>query len=686
MKRLSRSAVTFTLTLSLVFSACLSTALAEPANQPQTASANPTSNSVKPESDGFLITLNAAASASLQYPSTENDESATDTSSTTIRELNNSGLIITQSLTLNDGTAALVAKSVDNSDANNKMDSIREIAGVANVQPNYEYRLVETPAGNPLVNDLGILEGSSNSRSIGSLPVIMSLLPANDPFLKSSDPSAARPNQYWAYQTGLVSAWRQAKTNHSVTVAVMDTGALFEHEDLKPNLLTNLSWDTTTNSPIAGTGDPNGHGTFVSGVISGAANNGVGLTGASYNASILPIKVFSKNDEGNWRATSASFIAAYTYLFNLIDSGARTDIHVVNISAGGTATSGMKDSALEQIITKARNEYRIATVSAGGNTHSSDGFYPSDFDSVISVTATTSDGSDYPGADYNIFKDISAPGASVYSAFNSEANAYVKEDGTSVSSPIVAGTVALMFSKNPDATVDSICDDLYSTVGAPIEGSSPGNGIKGALNASGAISKTIDHLQAPYFPDSPSGLWFKGAVDFVSRRGIMNGDPNLGLFLPDVAITREQMAQVLYNYLGNGEIAPDANEADVSQGAFYSAAVNWAIAHRVMEGYDDGSNKFGIGDYLTRQQVARVFSNLLATDTELEKVSYSSLYALPDNADVAAWAKDSVAWSLNNSIIKGVDRDGRRWLEPNAPASRAAVATIMMNAIRSRLM
>lgn len=686
MRRPATTALALTLGLSLCLSGSPLALAATPAlaEQPtaNTAADAATATAAAPETDGVIVTLTSEAGAELQSLSADGDGVP---STSTTQALADAGLAVADA-TSTGGTATLVAHPTDGTSDEDAAAKATTISGVAAAQPNYLYAPVEPIADGTLADRLRDAGAATAATTTDEQPRIASILPANDPLAKVSDPDKATPNEYWAYGSGLVGAWRLAKADHTATVAVMDSGVRLDHEDLKANLLTDLARDVTTDGALPGNGDAFGHGTFVAGVVAGVANNGVGLAGASYNANVLPIKIFQQNASGNWRASTASFLKAYDYIFGLIDSGTRTDIRVVNISAGGNATSGTKDAALEAAIAKAKDTYRIATVCAAGNTASDTGFYPSDFDDVISVTALTTTGDDYPGADYNASKDISAPGDDIYSSYFTSSSSYVSQDGTSTAAPIVSGTLALMFAEKPDATVDEVTKALYETAGTRIGGNAnPNNGSKGALSASRALGKVIDTLPARSFPDVASDDWFAGAVDFVSRRGIMTGYDDTGSFGPNDTITREQMARALYNYFGNGEVSPVADKPDVDQDAYYAKAVNWAIARGIMTGIG-GTDRFGVGEPITRQQIAQTFSNLLATSSDVADPDMTKFDSMPDHATVDGWAINSVAWALNTGIINGSEKDnGQHWILPQESATRAQIATIFNNCLDRQL-
>ena len=700
MKRSAQILCTVALSSAMVLSS-VSPALAVAQAGMGQAMAATTSGSASEQAaktSGILVTLSADAGQAYALMAASEDGVA---QSPEVQELESAGVNVTNQVSTSDGTVMLCAQPAEGMSDAEAVEAALGVAGVASAQPNYVYELIDgDAAAGSLTREMGLLAETDASGS-ETLASELSLIPVNDPYAQVEDASLIG-NQYWAHSANLIGAWREAKADHSVTIAVMDSGASLTHEDLSQNLLTELAYDASEAAPLKdttpeGDGAGNGHGTHVAGIAGAVANNGKGIAGASNNASILPIKV--TNAAGT--VSTESVVAAYNYLFNLIDSGTLTNVHVVNLSLGGNGDA-YDDWALHNVIKRARNsnytdadgmkhDYNIATVCAGGNktttsaTQPDTYMYPSDWEECISVTALETDGTNLPNSQYNLAKDISAPGQNIYSTGKYESNPYITMSGTSMASPIVAGTIALMFSAVPDATVADVCEALYTTATPVVDQQydrTTASGSHGAIDARAATDYLIDHkLAAAEFSDVNEGDWFKESVDYASRRHIMNG--HAGSFTPSADITREQVATVLYNYLGNGEVCEPAEKADVDQSAYYAPAVNWAVAHGIIKGYGN-SDRFGVGDSATREQIAGIFANMLASDEELEDQDQSLYDALPDHEDTSDWAKKSVVWALNKGIINGASfSDGSRKLLPGDDASRAVMAALMMNVIKS---
>jgi len=163
--------------------------------------------------------------------------------------------------------------------------------------------------------------------------------------------------EYYLDASGFNDAFELAKCNGDVTVAVLDTGAptsLFT--DLAANVDYAGARNATTN-PVGTTDvyDSNGHGTEVAGVISGIAGNNTGVTGASWNATILPIKV-----SDTFSFSHDNVLRALDYLISLPESQWPD---VVNMSFGNNANETVQSSYKTRIATlRARGIVCVASV------------------------------------------------------------------------------------------------------------------------------------------------------------------------------------------------------------------------------------------------------------------------------------------------------------------------------------
>lgn len=660
------------LPLSLALSAAL--AAGAVALSPAVALADAT------ESNGILVTLQAPS------PSEVSLLAQADTA------LDAAGVEVTSIVSSEDGTVTVEAQPASGQTDEQALAAARAVLGVESAQLNYVYELidaVEETAGAPAAAPL-----AAPGNGIASLASIS----VNDPFAQVSDPDES-PNQYWLYASGLAEAWDSLPAgaqSNPVTVVTLDSGAQLDHEDLADNLVAEHAYDSANEHPLSqnASTDAYGHGTAVAGVIAAVTNNGIGVAGSTRNAAqVLPIKVIYDSGDFAGKADSASLVRAYDYVLGLIEDGELRNVRVFNLSLGAYGQSFDSDGALRAVIREARNDHGILSVCSGGNGDSrskpyTDPVYPGDYDECVSVTALEQDGTNIPWSDYNQYKDISAPGASVwstYTRYSAEADGnYVALSGTSLSAPMVSGAAAVLLSANPDASVDDVLEALYATatpVNDPVNDRTQTSGSHGALSAGDAAEHLAWHAENPVsFVDVTSDSWFYDAVTHAVASKIMSGyDNGSGAFGVGDQIQRQDVALILYRLLGNGETAPSCGLVDVPQD-YYTQAVDWCVANGVFTGYKDGSNEFGVGDPLTRQDLMTVIYRISGATTE--GVDDSAFDELPDSSLTSPWAVDAAKWALSEGIVSGMEQtDGSRLLAPLNNISRAEVAQVMQRAM-----
>jgi type VII secretion-associated serine protease mycosin len=273
-----------------------------------------------------------------------------------------------------------------------------------------------------------------------------------DPAVASVEPVAVRhaadiPNDlYWPDQTylsnlHLPAAWSVTHGSSSVVIAVLDTGIDLSHPDLNGRL--RAGWDFVQGDGTPG--DDNGHGTFVAGVVAAQTNNGQGVAGVAWNASILPVKVLDATGSGD----DADIAAGITW-------AADHDADVINLSLGGYGDSGVLRAAVDYALSK-----DVVVVAATGNDSTATPFYPAAYPGVIGVAATDAGGDLAWFSNHGDDVDLAAPGIGIVSTY--PPSTYATWDGTSFAAPIVAGAAALVRAKNPAWTQAQIAADLQRT-------------------------------------------------------------------------------------------------------------------------------------------------------------------------------------------------------------------------------
>ena len=194
----------------------------------------------------------------------------------------------------------------------------------------------------------------------------------------------------------------------------------------------------------------------------------------------------------------------------------------------------------------------------------------------------------------------------------------------------------------------------------------------------------------PTFPDVDYSSWYGGAVTFVAGKGLITGYSDSGLFGVGDALTRAQLATILYRN-ANPDALPDLKPSnatgmpDVESHAWYTAGVNWAVENGVINGYaDDEGNRvaFGPDDPVTFEQLVTVLANLSAGEGDLpdESGTMEALRPFRDRWTVSAWARPSMAWAAEKGLVSGYDEPEGKYLRPGENVARERVAVVLMRA------
>ena len=220
------------------------------------------------------------------------------------------------------------------------VQQLQNTEGVSFAEPDYVYRLDTTTetadATTAATSENETAAASSTATQTNEVTedetTYKTCYTPNDPAAQTYQTTTSK-NQYYLYGTeswtrwsstrtikgaNVLAAWDVVKSNKSQTIAVLDTGVNLNHEDLKDNLLTEYAYDTYHNKELVATdsfnGDYDGHGTHCCGIAGATADNSIGIAGSSYNANILPIKVF--NDvSGDPLVLNSDIGQAYEYIY-----------------------------------------------------------------------------------------------------------------------------------------------------------------------------------------------------------------------------------------------------------------------------------------------------------------------------------------------------------------------------------
>lgn len=291
-----------------------------------------------------------------------------------------------------------------------------------------------------------------------------------------NDPSVAQ--QYYLQTIKAYEAWDVTQGSEAVTIAIVDTGGDMAHPDLRDNLYTNLAdpidgldndnngfiddyrgWDfmgtdtlNINNPNFIGDNDPSlflqgaiTHGVSVAGCASASTNNAVGMAGVGFKSKLLITKHTADNQDPN----KASIYRGYNGILYAASVGAQ----IINCSWGGS----FRSQIAQDLITYVTFDLDAVVVASAGNDGASSLLYPAAYDNVLSVAGTNQQNVKASFSNFGSYIDLSAPAVGI---FTTTYNGYTTIQGTSFSSPIVAGAVALVRAKFPTYSAQQAAEQV----------------------------------------------------------------------------------------------------------------------------------------------------------------------------------------------------------------------------------
>ncbi|HSE17286.1 MAG TPA: S8 family serine peptidase [Pyrinomonadaceae bacterium] len=282
------------------------------------------------------------------------------------------------------------------------------------------------------------------------------------------------------------SAWNTTTGSHNVVVGVIDSGIDIEHRDLKDNIFINTGeipgnnidddnngfiddvngWDFSSNDKtVFDNANDDAHGTHVAGTIGARGNNGAGVVGVNWDVQLLPMKAL-----GPQGASDATLLGAYNYAKMMRQRG--VNLRVLNNSYGGQRFSQSLFDAVKEL-----GDAGILFVAAAGNDTLDNDLvrhFPGSFDlpNVICVASSTQQGffSSFFSNFGNQTVHLAAPGENILSTTprgytgdgvvpsltEADGSTYTNASGTSMSTPHVSGTAALVLAANPSINLQKL--------------------------------------------------------------------------------------------------------------------------------------------------------------------------------------------------------------------------------------
>jgi thermitase len=347
-------------------------------------------------------------------------------------------------------------------------------------------------------------------------------------FLSGSPAFAAQylGDQWGLSVIGAPTAWQHG-TGGGVRIGIIDTGVDLAQQDLQGKVVaqnyfvSQPSSGCETSPPANPAQDDNGHGTHVSGIA--AASGAVGVSGVAPGASLVVAKVLDCTGAGQYSDVVAGINWA-------VQAGAK----VINLSLGNAPIGGLVDtsniegSPLGTALQNAWNSGAVPVIAAGNNSDGLFGLGDANYSGVpavvVAATGSPQNGEQGQLASYSNGVNeaqwgVAAPGGddpngpspatcgqydpyeilSTYWTASQPTNCYATDEGTSMATPFVSGTVALLLSHGVSAS-----QAVQTLLGTANHSVSCGSDCSGLVNAAAAVQAVAGAPSPSAGPKTPS--------------------------------------------------------------------------------------------------------------------------------------------------------------------------------------
>ena len=337
---------------------------------------------------------------------------------------------------------------------------------------------------------------SASAKRKSKTPVLEPIPPQE---VQRPDPHGQK---YWYFPVmNIHEAWQISFGSPYTSIAVIDSGIVYNLNDLRPALFENpgeipfngvdddrngfvddlIGWNFNEGGPLPF--DDNGHGTFIASIIAAQKSNGAGGMGVCPLCRIVSLRFLDADGAGDDED-----------LIKSIDYATSLGVKVMNISTAGEGY----DRDLHQALKRAEARDILVVVSSGNDGDSNDKFdiYPANFEmkNLITVGSTDEKNHWWENANYSPTKvHIAAPGEKLWGAWSD--GKWYTGNGTSFSTPLVAAIGGLVRSVNPQLTAAQTKQILLRTVTVKTE-------LRSKCSSSGIVNayRAVECARDPRLP------------------------------------------------------------------------------------------------------------------------------------------------------------------------------------------
>jgi thermitase len=358
-------------------------------------------------------------------------------------------------------------------------------------------------------------------------------------------PNDPRYTEQWAHQnTNAALGWDIERGNSDRTIAIVDTGIDYNHEDLAANiwqdeqsnpgkdfvdidteryknngyqLVTGEDYTEVDDDPS----DYNGHGTHCAGIAGAVGNNNVGVVGVCHGCRVMPVRAGFSIIHPTYGEVG---LLENDDIANAINYATNSGADIVSMSFGGDRPSQLQKDIINYAFSNG-----VVLIGAAGNSDENEKIYPAAYENVIAVVATAQDDSKALYSNYGYWVDVAAPGGDrskdtmILSTVPKigtlgDSSGYRFLQGTSMACPYVAGLVGLVLSSHPEFIQEEIRSILRSTSDSVgIEGFDKYTGygrvnVKAALKVDRPCVALIHSPESGTYLSEPESITIKGTA------------------------------------------------------------------------------------------------------------------------------------------------------------------------------
>ena len=226
----------------------------------------------------------------------------------------------------------------------------------------------------------------------------------------------------------------------------------------------------------------------------------------------------------------------------------------------------------------------------------------------------------------------------------------VKQDGKSIPATVRDGVVTFPVKQGGEYILTLSTDSENANQDNSTGGAQhPVHDDTQKETSSSDVSNSTDTTDTNKFEDVYVSDWYFDAVQYVYENDMMAGTSDI-TFSPNQTTTRGMIVTILYRLEGEPTVTGTTAFTDVTADQYYANAVAWAVQNGIVAGSD--ATTFAPNNAITREQMAAILYRY-AQFKGYDVSAKADLSTYIDAADGSAYATDAMAWASQTGLITG---------------------------------